>query len=220
MHSAFFKVDKISISGMEKLTRKEVIQLAAITTGVNIFKIDEQLLCRSVEMHPLVKKTKLIRHLPRTIEIQVEERKIWALLPFKDMFLCIDNEGVCIDKINSFSFANYPIITMDTLPERVNIGQPVQTEGISQIIKVWEALSPENRQKISDFHYINSNKEIVIYTDQGTQVKFGNIERLVEKAEFFNQLFKMEDDLRKKGVEELEYIDLRFKGQPVVKTRA
>ncbi|MDD3267809.1 MAG: FtsQ-type POTRA domain-containing protein [Syntrophomonadaceae bacterium] len=220
MHSAFFEIDKITITGLEKLTKEEVLKLSELKTGVNIFRIDEQFMCRTVEIHPLIKSAKVIRHLPRTVEMQVEERKIWALVPYQDMFLCIDNEGICIDKINSFSFASYLIITLDTLPERVNIGQAVHAEGIGKIRQVWEALSPENRKKISDFHYISNNKEIVIYTARGTQVKFGKMERLAEKAEFFNQIFIMEDDLQKAGVEELEYVDLRFKGQPVVKTRS
>lgn len=219
MHSAFFNIEKIEVTGLEKLTRGEVLKLSGIKTGVNIFKVDEQFICRSVEMHPLVKHAQMIRHLPRTIELHVEERKIWALVPYQDMFLCIDSEGICIDKINCFSFANYPVITIDKLPERINLGQAVQAEGITNIKQVWEALSPENRKRISDFHYVTSSKEIVIFTAEGTQVKFGKIERMAEKTEFFDQIFKMEDDLKKTGVEVLEYVDLRFKGQPVVKTR-
>ena len=219
MHSAFFNIEKIDITGLEKVTREEVLKLSGLKTGVNIFKVDEQFVSRAMEIHPLVKHTEIVRHLPRTVELRVEERKIWALVPYGDMFLCIDNEGVCIDKINSFSFANYPVITIDELPERINLGQAVQAEGIQKIRQVWEALSPENRKRISDFHYISDSKELMIFTAEGTQVKFGKAERLAEKAEFFDQIFKMEDDLQKTGVEKLEYVDLRFKGQPVVKTR-
>ncbi|MEN6327858.1 MAG: FtsQ-type POTRA domain-containing protein [Syntrophomonas sp.] len=219
MHSAFFNIAKIDITGLEKVTREEVLKLSGLKTGVNIFKVDEQFVSRAMEIHPLVKHTEIIRHLPRTVELRVEERKIWALVPYQDMFLCIDDEGVCIDKINSFSFANYPVITIDKLPERINLGQAVQAEGIQKIRQVWKALSPENRKRISDFHYVSGNKEIVIFTAEGTEVKFGKSERLAEKAEFFDQIFKIEYDLQKTGVEKLEYVDLRFKGQPVVKTR-
>lgn len=219
MHSAFFNVEKIDITGLEKLTREEVLKLSGLRTGVNIFRVDEQFISRAVEIHPLVKHTEIIRHLPRTIELRVQERKIWALIPYQDMFLCIDDEGVCIDKINSFSYANYSVITIDKLPERINLGQAVQAEGVQNIRQLWAALSPENRKRISDFHYITGSNEMVVFTAEGTQVKFGKMERLAEKAEFFDQIFKIEDDLKKAGVEELEYVDLRFKGQPVVKTR-
>ncbi|MEN6350666.1 MAG: FtsQ-type POTRA domain-containing protein [Syntrophomonas sp.] len=219
LHSAFFKVDKITITGLEKVSRDEVIRLSGLKTGVNIFEIDEQFIPRALLIHPMIKSAVIVRHIPREIEVRVVERKIWALVPYEDSLLCVDDEGVCIDKISTFSLQNYPFITMDTMPARVNLGQAVNAEAIGMIKKLWDALTPESRKEISDFHFINKSKEIVLYTSGGTEVRFGGLERLSEKVGFFNQVFKIEEDTKNDGTQVLEYIDLRFKGQPVVKTR-
>jgi len=219
LHSSFFNVQKIYISGLKIVSESEVINLSGLSPGCNIFEINEQLAAKAVEIHPMIKSAKIIRHLPGDIEIEVKEREVWAIVPYKDVFLCIDEEGICIDRLKYFSVLNYPVITIDSMPERVNLGQAVEPEGISEIKKVWDALSTENKEEVSDFHYINKSREIVIYTKRGTEIRFGSTERLDEKVSIFNQIFQIEKDFQEEGAEVLEYIDLRFKGQPVVKTR-
>lgn len=84
---------------------------------------------------------------------------------------------------------------------------------------LYDVLPIDNRKAISDFHFINKSREIVFYTRAGTEVNFGNLERLEEKANFVGQIFSIEAELEEKGNDVLEYVDLRFKGQPVLKTR-
>ncbi len=220
LHSSFFNVEGISVTGVKKVTESEIMELSGLSPGINIFEINDHLCAKLIEIHPLVKSAKIVRHLPRQIEIQVVEREIWALIPYGDVIICIDREGVCIDKLNYFSFFNYPVITLENMPEHVNLGQPVQAEGIEMIRKLWEALSENSRMKISDFHYNDRNKEIIAYTEEGTEVRFGNLERLEEKAGFFSEILQIEKNLQKKGTEVLEYVDLRFEGQPVIKTKS
>jgi cell division protein FtsQ len=200
------------------VSENELINLSGLSPGANIFEINEQFYEKAVEIHPMVKSAKVIRHLPGEIEIKVEERKVWALIPHENVFLCIDEEGICIDRLKHYSLFDYPIITMDSMPERVNLGQAIDPEGIQEIRKIWNTISKESQAEISDFHYINASKEVVIYTKKGTQVWFGNSERLDQKVNVFNQVFQMENKFEEEGTV-LEYIDLRFSGQPVVKTR-
>jgi len=75
------------------------------------------------------------------------------------------------------------------------------------------------RNQISEFHYENSKKEIIIYTMQGTEIRFGNLDRIDEKTAFFEQIFTMENEIQEQGKEILVYVDMRFAGQPVVQTR-
>ena len=60
---------------------------------------------------------------------------------------------------------------------------------------------------------------MIIYTVKGTEIRFGNADRFQEKVGQISQTFAIEADFAENGMEALEYIDLRFKGQPVVKTR-
>lgn len=218
LHSSFFSVESIYVTGSEKVTEKEIINLAGISLGTNIFKINDRLCMKAIEIHPLIKSAEMVRHLPREIEIQVAEREIWALIPYEDVVLCIDEEGVCIDKLAHSSFLNYPVITLEKIPGYVTLGQTVQSEGIPMIREIWDALPSESREEISDFYFSDKTREVIIYTEQGTEVRFGGLERLPEKVELFSGILQIEKDLQEKGREVLEYVDLRFEGQPVVKT--
>ncbi|MBO8159325.1 FtsQ-type POTRA domain-containing protein [Thermosyntropha sp.] len=219
MHSSFFNVEKIYVTGNKEVSEQEILDISGISSGGNIFEVNNRICSKAIELHPMIKKAQVIRHLPRTIEIRVEERKIWAVVPLHDLVLCIDEEGVCIDRRLYFPSGDYPIITMEKFPEKVNLGQKVEPYGINMIYQIWNNLKPDMRKKISDFHYINSKKEVVMYTAVGTEIKFGSTDRLDEKVDFLEKALALEEDFNKKGTEVIEYIDLRFKGQPVVKTK-
>ncbi|HWQ73926.1 MAG TPA: FtsQ-type POTRA domain-containing protein [Syntrophomonas sp.] len=220
LHSSVFNINKITVTGnTSKVTGDEIIALAGITPGENLFKIDRRLVERSVAIHPMVKSAQLIRHLPHTVEIKITERASWAVVPFEDLFLLIDDEGHCLDKLNLLPEGDLPIITMDKMPERVNLGQAVNPEAIKMIKTVWKSLDKQDRGNISQIHYISAQKSLLIYTLAGTEVRYGTLERTEEKAANFTEALKIEASLQKEGLNQLDYVDLRFTGQPVVKTR-
>ena len=219
LHSSFFAIDKIYVSGSNNISESEIIKISGLSPGMNIFTINERLCSQAISIHPLIKSSMVVRHLPRQVEIQVKERKIWALIPYQGALLCVDNEGICIDKLGSFSLVNYPIITMDKMPDHINLGQAVDEAGVKLAMQIWTKLSTNERKEISQFHYQNKSGEVLLYTCQGTEFRWGNNERLEEKIAFFKQMLKVENDMQSKGNDNLDYVDLRFKGQPVVKTR-
>ena len=219
LHSSIFDITTVKVSDNHTVTREEILALAGVSSGTNIFQLDQELTRRSVKMHPMVKDVQIIRHLPATIEIKIKERQSWAVIPYEDIFLLIDDEGVCIDKLNQLPNQNIPIITMDKVPERVNLGQVVAPEAINMVKKVWQSLNNYDRQNISQFHYTNQDKSLLIYTLNGTEIRFGNLDRLEEKATQFREAIEIEANFEKEGKDVLDYVDLRFKGQPVIKTR-
>ena len=45
------------------------------------------------------------------------------------------------------------------------------------------------------------------------------MERLDEKLKSFDQIMEIEADMEAGGTEVLEYVDIRFKGEPIIKTK-
>lgn len=219
IHSSFFNINKIYVTGLNTVTANEVTALAGIQTGTNIFEIKQDVCSVAVKSHPMVKVATIIRHYPRTIQINVVERKMWAVIPYSEGYICIDDQGVCLDRVKNIDIIKYPVITLTNIPDRINLGQPVDAGAVRMIKQVYDALG-DNTKQISEFHYLDAQKGIIIYTTAGTEVKFGNLDRLDEKAIFFTQIFKMEKDLQTDQHEVLQYVDLRYKGEPVIKTRS
>lgn len=218
LHSSFFAIDNICVTGSNNVSGDEIIKISGLTKGMNIFNINEKLRSQAVATHPLIKSSIIVRHLPRQVEIQVKERKVWALIPYQGALLCVDDEGICIDKLSHFSLVDYPVLTLDKIPDHVNLGQAVNETGVKMARQIWIALDPKERKEISQFHYQNKNGEVLIYSRGGTEFRWGTTERMQEKVAFFKQMLKIERDMQAKGDNDLEYVDLRYKGQPVVKT--
>ncbi|MGI6435356.1 MAG: cell division protein FtsQ/DivIB [Syntrophomonadaceae bacterium] len=218
MHSSFFYIDKITVQGADKLGTEGVIRLSGLRPGLNIFSVDGHQISQALQVHPMVRTVKVNRHLPRHLEIVVTERQAWALMTYRGAFLCIDPEGIYIDKLSNFSADQYCIITMDREPEQVVLGQAVDPEATGAIRKIWEAIPAENRNYISDYHYEHGNKQVVLHTNRGTEILFGDLDRLEEKVQSLLQILNIEKDYAQTGQATLRYVDLRYKGQPVVKT--
>ncbi|MEQ8200151.1 MAG: FtsQ-type POTRA domain-containing protein [Syntrophomonadaceae bacterium] len=218
MHSSIFDITQIKVNGNEKVTQQEILALSGLTPGMNIFSLDEKLAAKSIEVHPMIKQAQIRRHLLSRVSIDVIERKVWAVIPFNELFLCIDDSGVCFDKLNNVPVDNDLIITLETAPEYVNLGQTVNAQATDMIKQVWQAMASEQHALISEIYY-QMDGTLKIYTLQGTEVRFGNLERLDEKVKMFSEVLDMEKDMSKKGTDKLEYVDIRFKGEPVVKTK-
>lgn len=219
LQSQFFNVKTITVTGNENVSSQLILELSQLTTGKNIFTVNGTMAARSVQIHPMVSKAEIKRHLPGSLEINITERKVWAVVPYEDYYMLIDREGVCMDKVNYLSNNTYPIITLDDIQTPLTLGQTINKEGTDLVVAIWDKMAENVRNETSEFHYENSKKEIIIYTMQGTEVRFGNLERVDEKIAFFDQILQMEKDIQEQGKETLAYVDMRFAGQPVVQTR-
>lgn len=220
LHSSIFNIRQIDILGNDKVSKEEVIALSGISPGINIFEFNEAICSQGIKVHPMIKDVEIKRKFNRTIAINIIERQTWALIPYDNIFLCVDDTGVCFDKLNYASFNDVPIITMEQMPEHVNLGQAVNQQATDMVKEVWNALPADKQQAISDFHYQNQDNTLKIYTKKGTEIRFGSMDRLQEKVDTIAQIIKLEDDMSQEGQDVIEYIDIRFKGEPVVKTRA
>jgi len=219
LHSSIFNVTQIEVVGNNKVSKAEVLALSGLSPGINIFGFNEAVCSQTIGVHPMIKSAAIERKLNRTIVIKINERQIWALIPYGDLFLCIDDTGICFDKLNHATIENIPIITMDQMPEFVNLGKVVNTQATDMVKQVWQALPADEQKLISDFHYQNQDNTLKIYTIKGTEILFGNLDRLDEKVKTFAQVIQLENDMERKGNDTLEYVDIRFKGEPVLKTR-
>ena len=217
-HSSFFQVETIEVTGNSTISQQEIIDMAGIESGIKLFEANEKLISQAVELHPMVKQAQLVRHLPRTLEIKVTERVMWAVVPGVDEFFVVDTEGVCINKTLQFPSIEVPVITIEPVPHKVIMGQAIEPGGLDLIRKVWEGLSDRERDQVSDFNFAVAEQELTIYTLEGTEIKFGVEERLDEKLSALSQVFQLEQDFLETGHEDLIYVDIRYKGQPVVKT--
>lgn len=219
LNNPLFAVTRLEVTGNQRISSDEIIALSGLIPGLNIFRFDAQTCCQAIESHPVIKQADITRNWDRSVAISVVERQTWAVIPYGGSFLCLDDNGIYFDQVDIPPEGDYLIITVPNPPANIELGQAACPGATDMIKQVWSGLSTDQRAQISEFHYLDQANTLYIYTLKGTEVRFGDLERLDEKLKSLAQVFEIEKDMSIQGQEVLEYVDVRFKGEPVVKTR-
>ncbi len=96
LRSDFFTVTKVIVDGNGYYTASQVFQISNIQTGNNIFatKTDEGR--ANLLADPYIKYVSIKKELPGTIHITVEERVEYAVVPYGEQYVLIDDTGMVL----------------------------------------------------------------------------------------------------------------------------
>ncbi|MGE5395939.1 MAG: cell division protein FtsQ/DivIB [Chitinophagales bacterium] len=212
LRSSLFFIDRITVTGNVVVDKKEILALSGIQIGQNIFDIDPAASEKAIGIVPRIKRVEVSRKIPRQVLIRVAERKPWAMVVNKKGYIVIDGEGVCLgSKTTIVDDPGVPIITLEDQPGVLREGERLSAS-IKNVRKVVDALPEELRPIVSEYH-CTKNGQVFLYTIEGTEVRLGGLDRLAEKMQLLDQVVDMNKDESNTG---LQYIDLRYKGQPVI----
>lgn len=209
LRSPFFEVHRVQVRGNQFLSEEKIRSVADIGIGINIFKLDLAVASSNLKLVPMIKEAQVARSLPSTVVITVKERSPLGLLPTKEGFIEVDEEGVYLQKASAGT-PGLPVITgvQGDIP---NPGQVVRAERLGDALVVIGGLPGEAVANLSEVH-VDEDGQIRIYTIEGIQCRFGSATEIQEKGAVFSQLLL---ELRKQGAK-VKYIDLSCAGQPVV----
>ncbi len=206
--SPLFTVREITVAGCRELTPEIIISHSGLTTGTNIFKVNLGQAAAGIKLLPAVKEVHLDRDFPGRINIKIVERKPVALLPAKDGFIAVDEDGIYLRQAR-IGEEGLPVVTGLTfdLPPP---GQPVQNDRLPVVLEVIGNLPAGLVDELSEVS-LEQKDRLVLYTLQGTRCSLGEPENVPKKGALLVQILK---ELKGK---QIEYIDLSQPGAPVVK---
>lgn len=211
MQSPFWSLKTVMVEGHEFVSSKELVQLSGLPLELNIFKVDLKQGENNVLLHPLIKNVKLIRKLPRTVLIKVEERTPVAILPHAGGFCQIDEQQVILRNIPTISNVELLLITGLEV-ENTNPGDLIPSEHLGEALRLVQDLPPSLVERIAEIN-LSDPSTIYLYTMDGVQVNFGNADRVEEKIKLMAEIFDAVQ-IQESG---LQYVDLSFAGPPVIK---
>lgn len=207
--SSVFEVREIRVSGNTSLNREQIVLAAGINPGENIFKLDLKSAAEKLKVISMIKSVNISRQLPWRVEIKVEERKPFALLPVESGFIQVDDEGVYIQKGN-IGLNKLPVITGLKFEVPTPGGQ-VRAEKLDKALEVVRGFPGVLLPMLSEVY--TDGDQAVIYTLDGVQCRLGTSVDLKQKGEVLVKILGGLEDKDKR----IEYIDLSFTGSPVVK---
>ncbi|MHB1420036.1 MAG: cell division protein FtsQ/DivIB [Bacillota bacterium] len=215
VHSSIFAITRIKVQGNESLTGKDVVQLAAVPLGLNIFQANLSQSRENLLLNPMVEDALVSRQLPSTVIVVLKERKPQALLATESGFIEIDRRGVYLRKIEEISSLPLVVITGVKVPGGIGPGQVIKADNLDIALKLLGEIK-EGADLITELD-VKDPVGIKFYTRENVEVLLGFPERIENKMHVFNDIYKNELSSGQAG--QIEYIDVSFKGNPVVKFR-
>jgi cell division protein FtsQ len=211
-------VREVVVSGNAIVPEKEILTLAAVPPGQKLFEVDIFAVRRRVEKNAFIRQVSVNRDVPARITINVEERVPVAALA-ADRLLYLDDEGYLLPHTRSDRIFDIPVLTgvvrgRDLVPGRQLFSPEIRAA--LGLLAMARRFDDALYRRISEVH-IDSDGDMTLYTaEAGIRVLFGRGETPAKLAKLDAFWHTYVDH---QGAAALEYIDLRFEDQVVVRWR-
>jgi cell division protein FtsQ len=192
------------------------MQLVRIQKNTQLQDIDLTAVRKDILSHHFIKDAVVERDLPATLKITITERLPLAIVNSTEI-LYLDEDGVVLPHSISKQLFDLPVLS-GISPEIVlapggTINNPDVREAL-QILATSKLVNKELYHLISEVR-LRSGGDIVLYAAEwGVPIIFG-------RGDIANKLVRLEafwnDIVREKGSQRLQYVDLRFDDQVVVR---
>lgn len=173
----FFIIDKIEVIGNNKIKKEDLIIASSINIGENIFKISIKSGEENIKKLPYTKEIRIRRKLPKTITMEIFERKEVAQVKDISSFLIIDNEGKILD-VKDDENENLPMIIgleIDNKIQGDNIFSEIEIDLKVEFIKIGHDIGILNEIKQINMGDIDN---ISIKTNNNISIAFGNLNNI------------------------------------------
>lgn len=95
----FFKVQTVTVTGNDKYTEEQILEVAAIRQGENLFLLNKYEISKEITTAlPYVETVTIRRNLPDGIEIAVTESKPMAAFSFENATWLVSSTGKLLEK--------------------------------------------------------------------------------------------------------------------------
>jgi cell division septal protein FtsQ len=209
--SKFFQIQKIEISGSEKL-KENVKSLVEYQLSKNLFSFQtksiflfdpSQIVKLILENFPQVEEIEFLKKFPDKLEINIKERKAIALFCSQKCYL-IDSNGIAFEEF--FDKEDFKIEKENK--EEISLGQVViDKETLNEILKIKKNLEEEFQIPLEKIVLV-SEERINVKTREGWEIYFNPKRDIDWQLTKLKALFEKEIPPEKRV--NLEYIELRF----------
>lgn len=110
LYHPYFSVREIKVSGGQKVGGSEVVAMAGLSHGMNIWKIDPRAIEEKVSKHPWVKRVLVRREFPHRVVIEVEERMAKGIVVLGKLYY-VDVEGLVFKEVGEGENVDFPFLT-------------------------------------------------------------------------------------------------------------
>ncbi|MBI5644389.1 MAG: FtsQ-type POTRA domain-containing protein [Deltaproteobacteria bacterium] len=185
--TAYLSVTAINVTGVERVSKEEILELSGIKEGQNIlsFKIEEAAL--NIKGNPWIEEAEVKRSIPDIIDIEVKEREPVALVKLDSLYI-MDKSGTIFKKYTHEDALDLPVVTGLTM-EGLKDETRILEQGLLDLLKVLNSRSGFNIAKVSEIN-VDPTFGLSVYTlEEGVRLDVGK-DSFEEKLSAFERVLK------------------------------
>ena len=104
-----FRVERITLTGNQRLNREQVCEQSLIQPGANIFAVNLTAARKRLLAHPWIAEAYIQREIPDGIHIHIREHRAMAVIDLGRKFL-LDDAGTLFKELESKDTENLPVV--------------------------------------------------------------------------------------------------------------
>lgn len=208
------RLKKVTIEGTHFITQEEILQLARLDFTKNLLEIEFGEISNRIKQHPFVKDARVKLRLPSGLTIHVLEKEPLAVMRGANL-AAIDDFGNRLPKTGAELVHDYPVISNLAPPK----GEPWQDSEYGKVVDFLRQMKEDNFALYSEISEISYSPKIGIYflLTNGTIPVFVGEGGFTQKGANLIKVYRIIEN--ENNLTNIEYFDLRFDHQVVVKER-
>lgn len=209
-----FDIREITVSGNEKLSYNNIVDLSGVIIGQNIFEVDKRQVERSLEANPYIVVDSIKRRLPAELVINIIERQEALMIEVADGYALVDQEGIYLQHVERKGQWMLPIVIgMDDMVFDIGDNISNGSNKGKALVKLYAALKEWGMLSNITHIDIQSEYDIIVMTDWGMQIRMGDSQDLDTKMAWIQAALK---DLADKGQTKPEgVLDVAYASQAI-----
>lgn len=192
-YAPFFNIKLAYSVGQETLTEEDILKVAAVPVGANIFQTNVSELKRRVASIPYVENSNVRRVFPNKIKIWVRECQPAAYIQLNDQFVVINTDGRVLEVREDNGAYALPLLCGMELTEAVpgtNLRQSVGTDKFDTTMKVLSDLKEAELLRRTNEIDVSKLKDIKIRLENRIELIVGGYDSFAYKLSMVNKIMK------------------------------
>jgi cell division protein FtsQ len=199
-HSVFV-VRTVTVEGATRYTPQDVVRIAGIHDGQNVFTLDQQEIAQNLSQDQYLLLDSIYINYPNELILRVRERKPRAALTWMGVLVMLDEEGRVLETSNQLDARlQIPVVTGMEVTS-MDVGMDLATRDPAQVRAMNAMLNELALQKVSalvsELNVANLDN-LYLVTQEGMKVMLGDLENLEAKLGLARAVL---DELRAGGIQ-------------------
>ena len=185
--TVFFKIETIRVEGSEHYTSEELIAAAGVTTGENLFRVDDRRIADVLTgTYPYIEAVELRRALPATLTIQVTEATpLGAFLQEDGSYVLVSDAGRVLE-LGTGTPSSTGLVVNGVTIEGAQLCQTIpeeNNESLAMLRYLVEAIEATGFENITRIDLSDRLNMYIVYEDR-VRIELGSETQLTDKLDF------------------------------------